>query len=71
MRDFTCCPMAKTPSSPCRGPRLNPRLGTRSHMPQLKILHATKKIPCVQFRPRAAKEKKKRMWLPPNFIYRQ
>ena len=37
-------PLAKTPSSQCRGPGFHPWSGTRSHMLQLKISHATKEI---------------------------
>ena len=41
-------PVAKTPCAQCRGPRLIPGLGTRSHMPQLRV-----RMP--QLRPHAAK----------------
>ena len=39
--DFPSSPTAKTPH--VRGPGLFPGEGTRSHMPQLKILHDTTK----------------------------
>ena len=40
--------MANTPSSQCRGPGSIPGQGTRSHTPQLKILHAVAKTQCGQ-----------------------
>ena len=49
--------MAKTPHSQCRGPGWIPGQGTRSHMPQLKIIHAamkTKRSCNLQLRPDAA-----------------
>ena len=39
--DFPGGPVAKAPYSQCRGPMFNPGQGTRSHIPQLKSLHAT------------------------------
>ena len=36
-------PVARTPHSPCRGPGSIPGWETRSHRPQLKILHAATK----------------------------
>ena len=42
--DFPGDPVAKPPNSQCRGPSLIPSQGTTSHMPQLKILHATTMI---------------------------
>ena len=41
--DFPGGPIAKTPSSQCRGPRCNTGQGTRSHMQQLKNPHAAMK----------------------------
>ena len=41
--DFPGGPVAKTPSSQCKGPRFDPWSGTRSHMLQLNSLHATSK----------------------------
>ena len=42
--DFADCPVAKTLSSQCRGPGSTPGQETRCYMPQLKGLHATRKI---------------------------
>ena len=42
-RDFPGGPMAKTLNSQCRGLGLIPGQGAGSHMPQLKIPHATTK----------------------------
>ena len=40
---FPGSPVVKTSWSPCRPPGLIPDQGTRSHMPQRKVLHATAK----------------------------
>ena len=43
-KNFLRGAVVKTLSSQCRGPGFNPWSGNfRSHMPQLKILHATTK----------------------------
>ena len=42
MGNFPGGPVAKASSSQCRGPGSIPDQGTRFHMLQLKILHATK-----------------------------
>ena len=42
--DFPGGPVAKAPCSQCRGPGFDLWSGTRSHMPQLKILHATVEV---------------------------
>ena len=39
--DFPGGPVVKAPYSQCRGPMFNPGQGPRSHIPQLKSLHAT------------------------------
>ena len=54
-RDFPGGPGAKTQRSQCRGAGFNPwSSGTRSHMPQLKISHATRSH-LLQLRPGTAK----------------
>ena len=41
-------PVVKTPYSQCKRPGFDPCQGTRAHMPQLKILHASTKIWYIQ-----------------------
>ena len=51
-RDCPGGPVTETPHSQCRGPRFDPWLGTRSHMPQLKIPHTRTKTWCSQINKR-------------------
>ena len=46
--DFPVGPMAKIPSSQCKGPALIPGQGTRSHITQPNIPHAATKTQCSQ-----------------------
>ena len=41
-------PVVKTPYSQCKRPGFDPSQGTRAHMPQLKILHASTKTWYIQ-----------------------
>lgn len=45
--DFPCSPVAKTPSSQCRGPGFHLWSGTNSHVLQLRVLVPQLKIPCA------------------------
>ena len=57
------CPLVKTPCSQCRGPGLIPDRGTRSHMPQFKILHAAaRRSSMPQLRQHSQINKEKIFW---------